>query len=501
MDQLILAFSEFSMRPRPVPPLPAVTINCLPAEILAKIFEHLSNDDILNLPHRISAKGLFDIEGRRRFSQHRTWIEKQSLQNLTRVSRHPVSRRYVQELIFCHEMPCELTLEHFIAYWAMKHSSSIGRPLKSFYPYLEAPLKEYEEVTLENFHTLVGTPEGSCSVCSCWSSLSARWDAHQSTIKDLQKLQEDGEDIRMLAEAFNRFESPSAISIDNFHRSAEDRRDLGLRYFFDTETDSNCASTCEGSGNLYQYDSTFLRTVVKALLISNSKLSSFKIWGNANRSWYNDRESTGLSLSLNWITAVDDAFSNVRKMELRGIWCMQGYPMDRKPRRGGVLPLLCWEEDINNIIRSAVWLEELTIHFTSLRQTGTTYGLPDTVLDRLPGPNRLRHLKKLDLAHFRVQAARLVAFLQVSAKTLKHLILRDVVLHGSWESVFDELKGVYRLEILRLRSLQIITPNTIPSWVELCGCETPYQAGGDEEALAWLCGRSEVNPFRPTQSN
>ncbi len=489
MDQLILAFRKLKVTVPRFPRSPAVTIDHLPAEILAIIFEHLSNDDIFNLPHRICAKGLFNKEGQRRFSQHRTWIEPRSLQNLTHVSHHPIIREFVQELIFCLEMPCNIDLKGFLReHWQIIHSREDGVP---------------GELTLGNFHTLAGIAEGSCQVCSGLPSLSDRWTDHKSTLEALQKLRYSGKDVKVLVEAFQRFKGFDVVSIDNYYRSAKERRNLGLRYFYVEERHNIGASR---PTHLIPISSTVVPLLVDALSITSSKPSSFKVMGDAN-SWLYEDQRQSLSMDIDFLeltvppSSISGAFSNMKNIELRGLSFYNTTKDEPDLRTARRKPLTSSDLAMNYIIGSAFRIEELTVRFNDeLRFAGYTFGLPSIPVSKYLGWNRLLRLKKLDLAHFRVWPQYLVDFLKTPAKTLTHLTLEDILLNGSWESTFNELKGSFRLESLCLKSLHRLKSGPIAQPDFIVGeCEPPYRNGGDEEALAWLCGRSETNPFRPPQ--
>lgn len=483
IDQLILDFRKLKVTATRVSRSPAVTIDHLPAEILANIFEHLSNDDIYNLPHRICAKGLFDKEGQCRFGQHRTWIEKKNLQQLTRISYHPVIRNYVQELIVCHEMPCDIKLKDFLEeQWIDRHSKTTRTPRK---------------ITLENFHTLAEIPEDSCQFCNGLPSLSERWTAHKSALKSLRELQNNGKEVKILEEALTRFESFNAISIDNFDRGDEERRRLGLSYFHVSESyhlapwPSFSKRSC----------STVLTILIKVLSITHSKISSFKIMGSAESHWHHDGI---LSAALNTACfdrpfpslTISNAFRNMKRVHLRGLWASNAGRDDPQPRDVNSQRLSSSDKVLVCMLRSAVQLEELILSFTDYYMPPYTFGLPNIPLGRYPGTNRFRRLKILHLAHFRLQPEHLDYFLKATAKTLIHLTLEDILLSGNWESAFDKLKGIFRLRTLRLQSLKrLTTPERLGQHM-LERCKPPYQNGGDEEALAWLCGRSETNPFR-----
>lgn len=484
IDQLILDFRKLKVTATRVSRSPAVTIDHLPTEILANIFVHLSNDDIYNLPHRICAKGLFDKEGQCRFGQHRIWIEKKNLQQLTRISYHPIIRNFVQELVVSHEMPCDIELKDFLEeQWIDKHSKRTRVPRK---------------LTLENFHTLAGIPEYSCPTCRGWPSLSDRWTAHKSALKSLQELQNSGKDVKILDEALTRFESFKAISIDNFAHGDEERRKLGLRYFHVSESyhisprPSFSRPSC----------STVLTILIKVLSITHSKISSFEIMGNAESRWHHDgMQSAVINIASSDCPfpslIISNAFRNMKRVELRGLWTLNDWADDPQPRNANSQPLSSSDRMLVCMLRSAVQLEELTLSFSDgYRMHPYTFALPNIPLGRYPGTNRFRRLKILHLAHFRLQPQHLDYFLKATAKTLIDLTLEDILLSGGWESAFDKLKGIFRLRALRLQSLKRLTTPERHGRHMLERCKPPYQKGGDEEALAWLCGRSETNPFR-----
>jgi hypothetical protein len=491
MDQLIIEFRKLKVTATRVSRSPAVTIDHLPAEILANIFEHLSNDDIYNLPYRICAKGLFEKEGRLRFAQHRTWIDKKNLQQLTRISYHPTIRNFVQELIVGYEMPCYIKLKHFLQeQWMDKHSIRSRAP---------------RNIKLKNFHTLAGIPEDSCPFCDGWPSLSEKWIAHKSALKSLQELQNSGKDVKILEEALGRFESFNAITIDNFDRRDEERRKSGLRYFNVPESYhlSRWPSFSKPSFSK-QSCNTVLTTLIKVLSNTHSKPSSFEIMGNAGSRWhYDGMHSAALNTACFDYPfpslTISNAFRNMKRMQLRGLWSINRSADDPQPRNLDS-PLLSSSDKIMVcMLRSAVQLEELTLSFSGQYTFSPyTFGLPNIPLGRYPGTNRFRRLKTLHLAHFRLEPPHMDYFLKATAKTLTHLTLEDILLSGDWGSAFDKLKGIFNLQSLRLQSLKKITTPQRQGQDEYERYETPYQKGGDEEALAWLCGRSETNPFRIT---
>lgn len=480
MDQLILEFSKLKVTATRVSRSPAVTIDHLPAEILANIFEYLSNDDIYNLPHRICAKGLFEKEGRLRFAQHRTWIDRKNLQQLTRISYHPTIRNFVQELIVGYEMPYYVKWKQFLKeQWMDKHSIRSQAP---------------REITLRNFHTLARIPADSCPFCDGWPSLTEKWIAHKSALKSLQELQNSGKDVKILEEALRRFKGFNAITIDNWVRRDEERRKSGLRYFHVPESYRNYLSPWPGFSKPPR--NTVLTTLIKVLSNTHSKPSSFEIMGNAESRWYHNGM---LSAALNTYfhdypfpsLTISNAFINMKRMQLRGLWGIYSTADDPSD------PLTSSDKLLVCMLRSAVQLEELTLSFSGVDiQPPYTFGLRNIPLGRYPGTNRFRRLKTLHLAHFRLEPSHMDYFLKATAKSLMHLTLEDILLSGHWESAFDKLKGIFKLQSLHLQSLKKLAPPRRMGEFETY--DTPYQKGGDEEALAWLCGRSETNPFRQT---
>ena len=492
IDELICAFQALTVASKPTSSLPPVDIYQLPTEILAQIFKNLSNKDILNLPHRICAKGLFDSKGQRRFSRHRVWLETRSLQSLTRVSYHPVIRRFIQELSFGLEVPSDSDLENFLLiHWMYRHRKGRHMPKK---------------ITLESFHTLAEIQEDDCQYCRGWPSLSQRWTDHRSALRSWRELQCSRKGLNALAGAFRRFENFKRVSIDNFYRKEEERRKLGLRYFLDKY---KCDRRFKGTFAI-KHSAKLLGLIVSALSISDSKPNSFRLLGDASGKLNNGRKAS-VALNLSCLryevspAAVSKAFSNLKKIELRGLW-RSG--LDTAIRRPGS------DMAVNRIVESAISLEELTLHYTGIRLTECINELPLLRLYRDLGPDRFVWLKKLDLAHFTVQPQSLSKFLKASAKSLEDMMLTDILLRGigissgifhvvylegAWESTFDDLKDSFQLKTLRLDSLKILSQprgQIVRHGFGDVQCEAPRQTGGDKEALAWLCGNSEINPFR-----
>ena len=74
-------------------------MDLLPSEILSEIFEYLSNEDIINLPHRTVARGLSESQAIDYFEREiQLVLDEQSLQRLLRISKHITIAQTVTKL-------------------------------------------------------------------------------------------------------------------------------------------------------------------------------------------------------------------------------------------------------------------------------------------------------------------------------------------------------------------------------------------------------------------
>ena len=474
------------------PSSPRGTIDHLPAEILGQVFEYLSDDDILNLPHWLCAKGLLEKEGRCRFGQHHVWAEEKSVQKLVRFSRHPIIQEFVEELVLAIEVPQDIDLEIFLeSHWHEKHGIVSMAP---------------EDLSLENFHTLARIPGKDCQHCAGWPSLSQRWTEHRQFLRSFQGLKRNKKDI---AAALRRLEHLSIITIDNLYRSEEARRDLGHRYFF------NLDKRLHSNWPEVMFAPEPLSSLISAMWYSRLKLSSFRITGNGDSAWSDGGEvPLGLYPEFLFLGLLGfiglRIFKNLRILELRDMCTYeQKWSRQEGVEKAKVVDSLS-DLVIQCIIEPAASLEELTIHCTGLRKAGSTHGLLILPLYGYLGSNPCRPLSKLDLAYFMVSSNQFVRFLKAFTSTLKTLVLDDILLAkgrtsafdkstgisrvvqrwGTWEATFYKLKGLFQLQSLRLHSLMETDDDIFPL------CEVHHPIGGDEEALLWLCGRSAATHFR-----
>ncbi len=438
----------------PAPGRPRLLLEMLPSEVLAETIEYLSNDDLLNLPYRVLKNGLLKAEGLRRFRQHRVWMDKKDLYRLARISNHPIIRQYVEELVF----------------------------------YLDKP-REPDKFDLRGHNRSL-------------------YLAYKKTSDDLQKLTEDGTDIRILVMAFTSLPNANTVTIDNIDRLLEERYELGAAVSVEDQI-------YHGEYKLDGDHGTYLLTLlVKALAASPVKPATLQVISAATpaitrpdlRFFYNGggpRTAISLAGSLYTVpsSAYPAAFGEMKKLDLRDLRRTQlednhsyfgsnGRELERVPGP--------FTEPLERIVKSAVSISDLTIgHTTKGICAIRSEFMLDIQLSSLLEPGGHPHLRRLELADLVTQQWHMVGSLQACAPALTDLTLGTIHLNqGTWARTFDNLKGLFKLERLELGKL------------DMSGADCKDETGQDkfhdvvgsddsDNILGWLCGTIENNPYRP----
>ena len=69
----------------------------LPSELLADIFGHLSDNDILNMPSQIIYFSLTEAKAQKLLHTMDIWLEKGSLERVANISPHPIITSHFKE--------------------------------------------------------------------------------------------------------------------------------------------------------------------------------------------------------------------------------------------------------------------------------------------------------------------------------------------------------------------------------------------------------------------
>lgn len=161
----------------------------LPPELVAEIFSHLSNNDILNLPTHLVASGLTEAAAHARFGGDYTlWLRISSLSRLLRLSRHPMIAKQVTMLCFTNERLVDIGAQQYAdLYWDFNGgfmNDCRGPPIQDLdpHPASVAPFLKYR------FHFEAQT-----------------------------KVEEQEEDVRILQLAVEAMPNVKSVIIDNLY--------------------------------------------------------------------------------------------------------------------------------------------------------------------------------------------------------------------------------------------------------------------------------------------
>ena len=411
----------------------------LPSELLAKIFGHLSDEDILNLPSKIIYFTLTEAKAQKLLHTMDVWLEKDSLERVAKISRHPILSSYVRELIFHNERLDNITpTEYLKSYFHTHHDKQ-----RSHLP---------KNLSFDNYKKLgfKQTPGNS--------SLAANFGKYRTQLEDQKRIEEKQDDIRLLSIAFGHLLNLDGIWIDN---SSTTRliHALGDAWCDGVEQDHFGSS-----------GSHLTEVLFKAMPTLGRRIPSFQIMHDTRPGRY---YSLGLS-TINFPklltrlppNTVSSAVKSLQSLKLSSIHYgyneVQFHDTARAASCGYTWGKKIYEDDaekygttkaIAEMLSSATLLEELTLHFhadyTKLRHL---ISAPYVPLHSMRGSNNLQHLKELRLSSFKTRQDQLLRFLLKVAGTVTHLELDGILLdHGSWSSAFQRLRGRFQqLETLKI---------------------------------------------------
>ncbi|CAD6588580.1 MAG: hypothetical protein ASARMPREDX12_003379 [Alectoria sarmentosa] len=409
---------------------PSSVMDNLPTELLANIFNHLSENDILNLPSHIISNALTDAQAQTLLQTMKVWLYKSSLERLGRISRHSNLARHVRELRFCNERLDVISPQEYLrSYWITHHLSTHPGPP--------------ENLTLRNYRKLaLRPPPGDCSV-------AAKFARYKTQLKEQERMEEQGEDVRRLKNIFRLLPNLETLSIDNY---INEYCKTGLKDLLD---DAWCFGVEQDP--LEQCGSHLLEVLLKAMSTSGEKISSFKVLYDARPICY----SRGMNI-MNFPAlftklppnTISSAVKSLRSLKLKSVY----YDVHEIEFHDAVREERCgyyWNDDfdggeeycttrtIAEMLSSAHLLEHLTLKFAddyrNQRQQLLTPYIP---LHSMRGSNTLQNLKRLSLSGFKTRQDQLVRFLLKVAGTVTYVHMDSVVLdHGSWMLAFSKLRG------------------------------------------------------------
>lgn len=168
----------------------------LPAELLFQIFEHLSNDDIINLPALITTRDLSDAEATRRYHTLWAWMEKGSLERLVQASKHKAIAKYATKITFTPERLLDLNERQYLhEIWN-----------KCYY---HGSRMKPEDLSLDNLDELVRVP------LLHRPSRKGHFDQYRSLVDTQTLMEADGSDVKMLKCVFDRSSNLNTVAIHN----------------------------------------------------------------------------------------------------------------------------------------------------------------------------------------------------------------------------------------------------------------------------------------------
>ena len=367
----------------------------LPSELFAKIFQSLSDNDILNLPPHIISHTLTDAKAQKLLQTIEILLERNSLERLNRISGHPNLARHIKEIRF-------YSPEAFPAsFWDTYHGN--GHP--------KAP----KETSSYN-HTKLASEQlrGKCSV-------RAKFTRYRMQLEEQKRMEKQQEDVLLLRIIFGHLFNLETISIDNMNK-------VGLR---DDLNNACCYIVKEDP--LEYCGSHLLEVLLKVMSTSTKKISSLKVMNDARPAWYgNGMDTMNFPAMFTKLppNTIFSAVQELRSLKLKRV----RYGIDEIQFRDAVREESCgyyWShnacegmkhgtiEAITEMLSSAPLLEDLTLTFyKDDRAYREPLLMPYIPLESIRGSNELQHLKRLSLANFKIRQDHLVPFLLCVAGTL-----------------------------------------------------------------------------------
>ena len=269
-------------------------------------------------------------------------------------------------------------------------------------------------------------------------------------LQDQKRIEEKQDDVRLLSTAFGHLCNLDVIWIDN-SSTFRLMHLLGDAWCHAVEQVSS-----EDSG------AYLMEVLFKAMSTSTRKVPSIQVMYDTRPGWWYSTSLSTINISKTLANlppnTVSSAVQSLRSLRLSSIHYetdeIQFHDSARAASCGYYWNDAIYEDEVENygttkaiaeILSSATFLEELTLHFYAdfirKRYLPFTLYVP---IHSMRGSNSLQHLKRLRLSSFKTRQDQLVRFLLKVAGTLTHLHLNGIILdHGSWLSAFGRLRGKF----------------------------------------------------------
>ncbi len=435
----------------------------LPSELLMNILSYLAENEILNLPLEIIARGLPDSSITSGFRTIEAALERQSLCRLYRASCHGGIAKRVTELRFSLGRLELLNRQEYLnSYW-----TTYVRPRRPPPPWL----------TYANYCELA--QEASKD----FSTLTAYYERYRSKYDDQSIMERQRNDVDLVRRAIQNFPNLKTTSIDNA-RKLHTNRMLGDAWCYDVDPHPT------------RTGSHLMEVLLKSMASCTPKCALFVVNADARPIWH----QTGVysvcmsTLLTNTSTqAIASAVQNLRGLRLTSIFyetdeiCFADqhrnlpyswahtFPEDAVTSNYGS------SQAIGAILRSAHLLEDLTLQLLdNFHDNHVPLLKPHLPLNLLIGDNALIHLSRIILGHFKIRDFELVAFFMAIAKSIENIQIGDIVLEcGTWTSLFSKIRG----QLERLQRFKVDEYGLIDVFVE-------------SVAFAQAHGRAERVPIR-----
>ena len=457
----------------------------LPFDLLTKVLENLSDDDILNMPTEWTSSGLTESQAQALLRNMYVSLDERSLTRLERIISHPDLARHIHRLTIHDERVKDISTYNYLqSHWSTHHQrfGFFHGEYPSFATYIQMAQQQI----------------------SGDSSVAAKFGKFRALLKEQQMVGERKDDVRILSKAFDLLPNLEVVSVDNSNQHVV-KKTLGDAWCDDLKENSiaNCGSH-------------LMEVLIRAMSKSVRKVPSFEIMHNGGRRVYRTNFTTmnfpGL-VTKQPPNTIASAAQGLRSLTLRSIFCgidqvdyhdaayrmIDGYSRLHKFHQGEGGDST---KGIAEMLSSASLLEDLELTCLDLCKEQYKSNLPYLSLELLRGSNDLQHLRKLSLGHFKSREDQFVPFLLKVAGTLTTIQLDGIVLdHGSWASAFTELRGKFsRLESTKVGLSSLYDAGEEDSESE----ELTYSRNvllrlvscGDQQLLVWMRDGVGVHPGR-----
>lgn len=471
-------------------------MKCLPNELLAQIYSYLSTDDVANLPFHITSRVLLKNDFKQAFNHLLVTLEIKPLEQLVRISTNPSLCGLVTKITISTRRTGFVDVAGFLERAWKEHvrrqnkifTLAAAKGQRNLAPGSRktSKLPANLQVTLNNFHQLIGVVESECYYCHAlplrMQYICAKDKYHEWEAWHLRR-----QDISTLTFALRRLQNLRQVNIDhemsNKSREASHQvaaTSLGSPQFFIRPPYNECP-TMWSRKDLYEVLVQALWPLEEAGGISEIRkyVSPCCYLGDAlylmisNKLHVIASEILGKAL----FTKGDLKMTTIRNVHnmlvYRGTISASSL--------GTCVPIEMRPGSLQGFVRSMARLHGLTLG------TSDDDG-PSAISIRMCyvlESNISFGLSVLDLTGYWIRQSTMAACLKAAAPTLRSLRLHRMALAlGNWASLFDELGDRFRLEALSLR-LRDYERNLVD-----------FSEEDIQDVLDWLCGRSDFHSVR-----